>query len=90
MEGISNKTIVSLFAEKTNDDIKKVLLVFFLLNKNFIAWFNIMIESKSNYPFIIINSDWSDKKCMNWCRFLDLHTKTEVLLFDSFGFEGFK
>ena len=37
MEGISNKTIVSLFAEKTNDDIKKVLLVFLLLNKNFIA-----------------------------------------------------
>ena len=37
MEVISNKTTVSLFAEKTNDDIKKVLLVFFHLNKNFIA-----------------------------------------------------
>ena len=31
MEGIPNKTIVIFFAEKTNDDIKKILLVFFLL-----------------------------------------------------------
>ena len=31
MEGIPNKTIVIFFAKKTNDDIKKILLVFFLL-----------------------------------------------------------
>ena len=31
MEGISNKTIVIFLAEKTNDDIKKICLVFFLL-----------------------------------------------------------
>ena len=30
MEGISNKTIVNFCAEKTNDDIKKNLLVFLL------------------------------------------------------------
>ena len=31
MEGISIKTIVNFFAEKTNDDLKKILLVFFPL-----------------------------------------------------------
>ena len=33
-----------------------------------------MTESKSNYPFIIINTDRSDKG-MHWWSLLDLHTK---------------
>ena len=49
-----------------------------------------MIESKSNYPFIIMNTDQSDKKGIQWWSFLDLHTKKEIILFESFGFEGFK
>ena len=49
-----------------------------------------MIESKSNYPFIIMNTDQSDKKGIHWWSFLDLHTKKEIILFESFGFEGFK
>ena len=27
---------------------------------------------------------------MHWWSFLDLHPKKEILMFDSFGFEGFK
>ena len=27
---------------------------------------------------------------MQWWSFLDLHPRKEILLFDSFGFEGFK
>ena len=34
-----------------------------------------MTESKSNYPFIIINTDRSDKKGMHWWSLLDLHIK---------------
>ena len=49
-----------------------------------------MIESKSSYPFIIMNTDQSDKKGMHWWSFLDLRTKKEIILFESFGFEGFK
>ena len=49
-----------------------------------------MIESKSNYPFITMSTDQSDKKGTHWWSFLELHTKKEIFLFDSFGFEGFK
>ena len=49
-----------------------------------------MIESKINYSFIIMNTDQSDKKGTHLWSFLDLHTKKEISLFDSSGFEGFK
>ena len=48
-----------------------------------------MIE-KNRYPFIIMNTDRSDKKGTHWWSFLDLHPRKEFFLFDSFGFEGFK
>ena len=47
-----------------------------------------MTESGAVNLFIIMNTDRSDKKG-TYC-FLDLHTKTEVFLFNSFGFQGFK
>ena len=49
-----------------------------------------MMIEKYRSPFIIMNSDRSDKKGTHWCSFLDLHEKKEIFLFDSFGFEGFK
>ena len=50
-----------------------------------------MINEKSRqYPFIIMNTDHSDKKGTHWWSFLDLHPKKEIFLFDSFGFDGFK
>ena len=48
-----------------------------------------MIESKSNYSFIIMNTDRSDKEGTHWWSFLDLHTKKKIFS-DNFGFEGFK
>ena len=48
-----------------------------------------MIE-KIHYPFIIMNTDRSDKKGTHWWSFLNLHPRKEIFLFDSFGFEGFK
>ena len=47
-----------------------------------------MTESGAVNLFIIMNTDRSDKKD-TYC-FLDLHTKKEVFLFNSFGFQGFK
>ena len=49
-----------------------------------------MNEKGTQYPFIIMNTDRSNKKGMHWWRFLDLHPKKEIFLFDSFGFDGFK
>ena len=47
-----------------------------------------MTESGAVNLFIIMNTDRSDKKG-TYC-FLDLHTKREVFLFNSFVFQGFK
>ena len=49
-----------------------------------------MTEKGGRYPFIIMNTDRSDKKGTHWWSFLDLNPKKEIFLFDSFGFEGFK
>ena len=64
MEVISNKTIVNVFAEKANDDIKKKFVGVFPSNYviRFINFNSMMIESKSNYPSMIMNIDQSDKK----------------------------
>ena len=49
-----------------------------------------MMIEKSRYPFIIMNTDHSNKKGTHWWSFLDLHERKENFLCDSFGFEGFK
>ena len=49
-----------------------------------------MKEKSTRYPFIIMNTNRSDKKGTHWWSFLDLHPKKEIFLFDSFGFDGFK
>ena len=49
-----------------------------------------MTETGARYPFIIMNTYCSDKKGTHWWSFPDLHPKKEILLFDGFGFEGFK
>ena len=42
------------------------------------------------YPFLISNTDRSDKKETHWWSILDIHPKTEIFFFDSFGIEGIK
>ena len=49
-----------------------------------------MTESGAQDPFIIMNTDRSDKKGTYWWSFPDLHPKKEIFLFDSFDFEGFE
>ena len=72
-------------------DLKKNFVGVFPSNyvTKFISFHEMMIE-KNRYPFIIMNTDRSDKKGTHWWSFLDLHERKEIFLFDSFGFEGFK
>ena len=51
-----------------------------------------MTETGAQYPFIIMNTDCSDKTGTHCWSFLDLHQKKKkkkILLFQSFGFECF-
>ena len=91
MAGISNETIVKFFENETDDDLTNNFVGVFpsIYVTKFISFHKMMIE-KNRYPFIIMNTDSSDKNGTHWWSFLDLHEKKEIVLFDSFGFEGFK
>ena len=91
MAGVSNETIVDFFEKENDSDIKENFVGVFPSNyiTKFIS-FHEMMMSKSKYPFIIMNTDRSDKNGTHWWSFLDLHERKEIFLFDSFGFEGFK
>ena len=91
MEVIFNDEIVKFFEEKADDDVKKKFVGVFPSNYiiKFISFHEMMIE-KGRYPFIIMNTDRSDKKGTHWWSFLELHPRKEIFLFDSTGLEGFK
>ena len=91
MAGISNDKIIDFFEKETDDDLKENFIAVFPSNYviRFIS-FHEMMRFKRKYPFVIMNTDRSDKNGTHWWSLLDLHERKEILLFDSFGFEGFK
>ena len=75
MEGISNNEIVKFFEKKADDDLKKFFGVFpsnYVIK--FISFHEMMLEN-GRYPFIIMNTDGSDKRGTHWWSFLNLHEK---------------
>ena len=92
MAGLFNDAIVNFFEEKADDDLKKIFVGDFPSNYviKFIKFHKMMMDQKGRYPFVIMNTDRSNKSSMHWWSFLDLHPRKEIFLFDSFGFEGFK
>ena len=47
-----------------------------------------MISDKGKYPFIIANTDSSDKAHVQWWGILDIEPKTDTFFFDFFGLDG--
>ena len=93
MAGISNEAIEDFFEKINDEDLKSNFIGVFPSNfiNKFISYHSIMKDrSKLKYPFIIMNTDRSDRAGTHWWSFLDLHPKKEIFLFDSFGFEGLK
>ena len=64
MAGISNHTIVDFIEKKTSDDVKKNFAGVCPSNyvTRFITFRSMMAETGASYPFIILNTDHSDKK----------------------------
>ena len=76
-----------------DDDLKNNFIGVFPSNfiYKFISHHSIIkSKPKVKYPFIIMNTDRSDRSGTHWWSFLDLHQKKDIFLFDSFGFEGLK
>ena len=93
MAGISNEAIEDFFEKVNDEDLKNNFIGVFPSNyiNRFISYHSIMKDRlKVKYPFIIMNTDRSDRAGTHWWSFLDLHQKKEIFLFDGFGFEGFK
>ena len=47
-------------------------------------------EKKGKYPFIIANTDSSDKRGTHWWSILDIEPRTDLLFFYSFGVDSLK
>ena len=93
MAGISNEATEDFFEKVNDEDLKNNFIGVFPSNyiNRFISYHSIMKDrSKVKYPFIIMNTDRSDRAGTHWWSFLDFHQKKEIFLLDSFGFEGFK
>ena len=93
MAGISNEAIDDFFEKAKDDDLKNNFIGVFPSNfiNKFISHHSIIkSKPKVKYPFIIMNTDRSDRSGTHWWSFLDLHKKKDIFLFDSFGFEGLK
>ena len=93
MAGISNDAIEDFFEKINDEDLRNNFIGVFPSNfiNRFISHHSIIKNKpKVKYPFIIMNTDRSDRNGTHWWSFLDLHQKKEIFLFDSFGFEGLK
>ena len=53
---------------------------------HFINFHNVTEEKHTKYPFMIVNTERSDKKETQWWSILDVSPKKEIFLYDSFGF----
>ena len=47
-------------------------------------------EKKGKYPFVIANTDSSEKEGTHWWSILDTEPKQDIFFFDSFGLDGSK
>ena len=88
----TNIDIEKLFDNETNDDLKRNFMGFYLSDSitKYIDFYDIMKQKRAKYQFTIFNTDRENKPGMHWWSFLDIYLQKDLLLFDSFGFVGFK
>ena len=91
MGGISNEQIEKAFRDINNPDLLDNFVGVFpsdYLNKfiNHTA----MISNSGKYPFIIANTDDSQKAGTHWWSILDIEPKTDIFFLDSYGLDGLK
>ena len=92
MSGISNDAAIDFIENQEDEDLKENFVGVFPSNYiiKFISFHEMAKEKTKKYPFIIMNTDRSDKSGTHWWSCLDLHQKKEIFLFNSFGFTGFQ
>ena len=91
-EWISNFQIEQAFKNLNDPDINDNFVGAFPSNQmnKFIDYKSMIFEKKGKYPFLIANTDISDKKGTHWWSILDNEPKRVIFFFDSFDVDGLK
>ena len=91
-KGISNFQIQEAFKNFNDPDINDNFVGAFPENQitKFIDYKSMMSEKKGKYPFLIANTDDSDKKGTHWWSIPNIESKTDIFFFDTFGVERLK
>ena len=92
MGGISNFQIENAVKQISDEDLLNNFVGVFPSNymNKFINHAAMIEDKKGKYPFIIANTDASDKTGTHWWSILDIEPRNDILLFDSFGLDGLK
>ena len=91
MGGISNFQIEKAFKKINDEDLLDNFIGVF--PSNYMNKFNnhaAMIEDSGKFPFIIANTDASDKPSVYWWSIIDIELLTNIFFFDSYENEGLK
>ena len=91
MGGISNEQIEKTFKDLGDPDLLDNFVGVFPSDylKKFVNH-TAMISNSGKYPFIIANTDDSQKDGTHWWSILDIEPKTDIFFFDSYGLDGLK
>ena len=91
MGGISNFTVEKAFRKINDPDLLDNFVGIFPSNyMNKFINHAAMIDDSCKFPFIIANTDDSEKQGTHWWSILDIEHKTDIFFFDSYGLEGLK
>ena len=91
MGGISNFQIEEAFKKIGDKDLLENFVGVFLSNyMNKSTDHASMISDKGKFPFIIANTDASDKPGVHWWSIIDIEPKKDIFFFDSFSLDGLK
>ena len=91
MGGISNFQIEDAFKKIGDEDLLENFVGVFPSNyMNKFINHAAMISDKGKYPFIIANTDASNKPGFHWWSILDMEPRNDIFFFDSFSLNGLK
>ena len=91
MGGISNFQIEDAFKKIGDEDLLENFVGVFPSNyMNKFINHAAMISDKGKYPFIIANTDASNKPGVHWWSILDIEPRNDIFFFDSFSLSGLK
>ena len=92
MGDISNFQIENAVKQISDEELLNNFVGVFPSNymNKFINHAAMIEDKKGKYPFIIANTDVSDKTGTHWWSILDIEPRNDILLFDLFGLDGLK